>query len=218
MEIPYDSYSRLYGIDHWVKYKDLAYTGEHYGFGPSPPDQYALWKGNEMCNVIAGNVPKAVFFISQNSHTPYDSPLQIAEDWQLLNNGIQVVKKPSAFWTRPKFEKYGDAIEYQIRYLVDFIKKKGTENDLFIIIGDHQPPSLSIAMENFDTPYHIISKDKALLSCFGSYGLQKGLLPDEKGANMKQEALHWMLLRCLIATYGVKGDPVPEFLPNGIPY
>jgi hypothetical protein len=217
MEIPYDSYSRLYGIDDWVKYKDLAYTGEHYGFGPSPPDQYALWMGNQITYEIAGNAPRAVFFITQNSHTPYDSPGVIAEDWQSLNNNRNTTKKPSAFWSRPRFEKYGEVIEYQLRYLSDFIVKNGTDNDIFILIGDHQPPSMSMAMDNFDTPMHVISRDMAFIKCWDEYGLTQGLFPGEKNA-LRQEAIHWALLRSLIKTYAQEDAKFPPFLPNGIPY
>lgn len=217
MEIPYDSYSRLYGIDLWMKYKDLAYTGEHYGFGPSPPDQYALWKGDEMTSEIAGSIPKAVFFITQNSHTPYDSPNAVAEDWRTLNTDSGVAKKSSAFWSRPKFEKYGEAIEYQLRYLVDFIVKKGTSNDVFILIGDHQPPSLSIVMPDFDTPLHVISKNLAFVESWHEYGLTPGFIPDKKPV-FRQEAMHWSMLRSLISNYAHETAKLPEFLPNGIPY
>lgn len=217
MEIPYDSYSRLYGIDEWVKYKDLAYTGEHYGFGPSPPDQYALWKGNQRTCEIAGNAPRALFFITQNSHTPYDSPGVIAEDWQSLNDNRNPIKKPSAFWSRPKFEKYGEAIEYQLQFLADFIVKNGTDNDIYILIGDHQPPSMSMAMDNFDTPMHVVSKDMAFIKCWDEYGLTPGLIPVEKNP-LRQEAIHWALLRSLIKTYAKEGAKLPPFLPNGIPY
>lgn len=218
MEIPYDGYSRLYGIDHWVKYKDLGYTGEHYGFGPSPPDQYALWKGDELTRQIAGSTPRAVFFITQNSHTPYDSPQGVAENWNALNKNGYLTKKPSAFWSRPKFEKYGAAIEYQLRYLVDFIQKKSTENDVFILVGDHQPPSLSIALESFETPIHVISQSSAFVESWPEYGLVHGLIPDEKSPPLRQEAIHWALMRSLIKIYGTEYSKLPPFLSHGIPY
>lgn len=218
MEIPYESYSRLYGIDHWIKYKDLEYRGEHYGFGPSPADQYALWKGDAMSDEISDTRPKAVFFITQNSHTPYDSPLEVAEDWQQLNHGQSSEKKPSAFWSRPKFEKYGEAIEYQLRYLVDFIVRKGTERDIFILIGDHQPPSLSIALDSFETPLHVISKNSAFVNRWSEFGLQPGLIPDDQVAPLRQEAMHWAMLRSLLSVYAEPGARLPVFLPQGIPY
>jgi hypothetical protein len=218
MEIPYESYSRLYGIDHWIKYKDLEYSGVHYGFGPSPPDQYAIWKGDEMATKIIGNNPKAFFFITQNSHTPYESPETVADDWRSLNSGREVRKKESTFWSRPKFEKYGDAIEYQLKFLIDFIINKPTSDDIFILVGDHQPPSLSRTVENFDTPIHIISKDKAFIESWEAYGCVPGMIPDSSIHPIRQEALHWALLRTLIGSYADGQYSLPEFLEKGIPY
>ncbi len=218
MAIPYESYSRLYGIDHWIKYKDLEYTGEHYGFGPSPPDQFALWKGDLLARDIAGEAPRALFFISQNSHTPYESPESIAEDWRSLNSPQDVSRKSSAFWSRPKFDKYGSAITYQLQYLVDFIVKSGTEKDIFILVGDHQPPSISVAFDNFETPLHIIAKDPAFLRHWGEYGLAPGLIPGATNTPLQQEALHWAMLRNMIRTYAPESSVLPAFLPHGIPY
>ena len=218
MEIPYDSYSRLYGIDHWIKYNDLEYTGAHYGFGPSPPDQYAIWKGDELCSEIAADTPKALFFITQNSHTPYESPDGVAEDWRRLNDGSYTVKKPSAFWSRPKFERYGQAIRYQLDALTDFIVSKQKADDIFILVGDHQPPSLSRAVDNFDTPMHVISRDQEFIQHWEAYGLVPGMLPDRQKPVMRQEAVHWAMLRALISSRAVRYDALPHFLEEGIPY
>jgi hypothetical protein len=218
MEIPYDSYSRLYGIDHWIKYSDLDYTGAHYGFGPSPPDQYAIWKGNTIVDQLAAETPKAIFYISQNSHTPYESPVEITHDWKTLNDGSYVEKKPSAFWSRPKFEKYGDAIEYQLNYLTDFIMRKEAEDDIFILVGDHQPPSLSRRLDNFDTPLHVISKNAEFIKRWEEYGCAPGLVPDSKQAPIHQEALHWALLRTMIPSFAGTDRRLPEFLERWIQY
>ena len=218
MEIPYDSYSRLYGVDHWIKYKDLAYHGEHYGFGPSPPDQYALWKGTEHAEQIAAGLPRAIFFITQNSHTPYDSPHKVADDWRSLSDGSDVVKKPSAFWSRPKFEKYGEAMQYQLQFLSDFILRHGREDDVFILAGDHQPPSLSQTIDNFDTPIHVISKQRAFVDAWSQYGFNTGMLPVPGPAGMQHAGFHWAMLRTLIGQFGVPGSVLPEYLPEGIAY
>jgi hypothetical protein len=218
MEIPYDSYSRLYGIDHWVKYKDFAFRGEHFGFGPSPPDQYALSRGDEMCAQIAQGHPRAVFFISQNSHTPYDTPQTVAEDWRSLNRETTGVRKASAFWSRPKFEKYGMAIEYQLRYLAEFITSQAQDDDIFLLIGDHQPPSISISFDNWDTPMHVISKNADFVQRWKEYGFVEGLIPSTESSPVTQEAVHWALLRSILQSYG-EGNPVlPDFLPGGIEY
>ena len=217
MEIPYDRYSRMYAVDEWIKYKDLGYEGFEYGFGPCPPDQYSLGFANEKIREQTDG-PFALFFITQNSHTPYDSPYEVAEDWRELSNPESRTEKQSQFWSRPKFEKYGRAINYQLDFLADFILKEGGENDLFVLIGDHQPPSLKKDIRNFETPLHILSKNRTLVDFLHAEGLSSGLHPGRANQAFRQEGLRTLVLRALIHTYGRGETPLPEHLPNGIPY
>lgn len=217
MEIPYDRYSKLYGVDHWIKYFDLEYVGPEYGFGPSPPDQYAInFAGERIRSQTEG--PYAMFYITQNSHTPFESPTEVVEDWrQLRDENFQITQK-SKFWSRPNLDLYGDAIEYQLKYLTDFILRSNGEEDIFILVGDHQPASLSIDIERHETPVHIIGRNRAFVERWKEYGLQGGMDPSSSDVVLPQESLHWALMRCLIGEYGQKGAKRPDFLPNGIPF
>jgi phosphoglycerol transferase MdoB-like AlkP superfamily enzyme len=217
MKIPYNEYSRMYGFDHWITYQDIGYKGKHYGFGPSPPDQYAICYADQQITA-AGTEPFALFFITQNSHTPYESPEKAVDDWRLLLDPGSEMKEPSKFWSKPDFGLYLDAIKYQLDYLTDFISKTGNERDIFILIGDHQPPSLSIPIDNFDTPLHIISKDKEFTELWSEYNFSPGLLCDPALDPIRHEALYTALRRTLIKRFGKKDTPLPVYLPEGIPY
>ena len=35
-------YMSFFGVDKWLRYGDLGYVGQRYGWGPAPPDQYVL--------------------------------------------------------------------------------------------------------------------------------------------------------------------------------
>jgi len=260
MEIPYDQYSTLYGIDKWIKYKDLNYQGREYGFGPSPPDQYAIHfaeeelrtsthinvvqqqpskhselsthdkdlKQEQISKHVEGSAlkglsinespPRAMFFITQNSHTPFETPTQVVDDWRELSDEKDRTSTKSKIWSKPDFARYGDAIEYQIRFLTDFILKKGRKDDIFILIGDHQPASLSIPISKFETPIHVISKDQEFVRLFNEYGFLEGMHPGGSKTPIAQEAIHWALLRSLIRRYGEEGAKLPDYLPNGIPF
>ncbi len=202
---------------HWIKYFDLEYIGPEYGFGPSPPDQYAInFAGEKITSQTDG--PYAMFYITQNSHTPFESPTEVAEDWwQLRDENFQTAQK-SKFWSRPNLDLYGDAIEYQLKYLTDFILRSGGEEDIFILVGDHQPASLSIDIERHETPVHIIGRNKGFVERWKEYGLRHGMDPSASDVVIPQEALHWALMRCLIGEYAQKGAKQPDFLPNGIPF
>ena len=216
MEIPYSEYSRLYGIDHWILHKDLDYCGPLYGFGPSPPDQYALNFAIDRIRSEKG-MPYALFFISQNSHTPYHTPEEVAEDWRTLNDAGASATNRSLFWSKPRFEDYGKAIAYQLDYCIDCILRQGTEQDLFVLVGDHQPASLSVPIDTFQTPVHLISKDPALIKAMQGYGFQQGLRARDDQVT-RHEALYWALMRSLLATCAQPADRLPEFLEQGIPY
>ena len=217
MEIPYDRYSLLYGVDNWIKYFDLEYTGPEYGFGPSPPDQYALHFAHEKIKRETEG-PRAMFYITQNSHTPFESPTEVVDDWQSLRDENYTAPQKSKFWSRPNLDLYGEAIEYQLKYLTDFIRKRGEDDDIFILVGDHQPASLSIEVQKRETPIHIISKNKSFIDGWNEYGFVKGMNPAEAEKTIAQEAIHWALLRRLIGEYAKEGAKLPEFLPNGIPF
>jgi len=237
MEIPYDQYSTLYGIDNWIKYKDLNYKGKEYGFGPSPPDQYALYFAEEALSIskhdqisqddknsdtadkiLKEDPPRALFFITQNSHTPFETPTEVVADWRELIDKDHAAASKSKIWSKPDFARYGDAIEYQIRFLTDFILNKGRKEDIFILVGDHQPASLSIPISKFETPIHVISKDREFVRLFSEYGFREGMYPGGSETPIAQEAIHWALLRSLIRKYGEEGAKLPDYLPNGIPF
>lgn len=215
MDIPYAEYSRMYGIDHWIKYADLEYVGKLYGFGPSPPDQYALHFAEEKIRKESEG-PFAVFFITQNSHTPYETPDEVVDDWRDLVNRDEAMNEPSRFWSRPKFELYAKAIKYQMEYLTHFILQKGREGDIFLLIGDHQPASLSKEIKSFETPVHVIAKNAGFLETFIEQGFNRGFLTDRDGS-INHEAIYSIFQAAMLNTC-VSGDIEHYILHNGIPY
>ncbi|MDX1407589.1 MAG: hypothetical protein R3330_05630, partial [Saprospiraceae bacterium] len=217
MEIPYEEYSRMYGIDHWILHADLDYAGREYGFGPSPPDQYAL---NFALDSIRAeqSPPYALFFISQNSHTPYDTPQDVVDDWRSLRKPTASTNGRSLFWSKPKFADYGKAISYQLRYLIDAVIKQGGPQDIFLLVGDHQPASLSVPIETFHTPVHVIAQDQEFIRSMSTYGFSPGLLIRDTEQVTRHEALYWAFMRSFLGRYGNPQHQLPEYLETGIPY
>ena len=97
--------------------------------------------------------------------------------------------------------------------MFDFIRKNGRSNDIFVIVGDHQPPALGTT--DFKTPIHIISKDATFVSGFLNYGFSEGLLP-ETHQEMNHEGFYSMFLREFIRNYGTDSTNLPSYFPNGI--
>lgn len=220
MKIPWETYSRYYSVDEWIIYKDLNYNGPLYGFGPSPPDQYAL---NFAANRIREKAeePFTLFYITQNSHSPFESPKTVAEDWQTLNTGVENIPQASKFFEKPTKKDYKEAMKYQMDFLMDFVQKQGGENDLFIIIGDHQPPVLTPRESPQETPVHIIAhqKHKAFIDHFKTNGFVPGLLADPNKPNLKHEGLYSLWMRHFLQ-YFSKVDPskLPPYFPDGLDF
>ncbi len=216
MEIPWDKYTKIYTVDQWIRFEDLNYNGKLYGFGPSPPDEYAL---NFAYNFIQKNdaekEPYTLFFISMNSHTPFFAPKISENGWENLNKDPEEFVQKSVFLKKPKLSDYGNAINYQLTYLIRFISEHGG-NDLFVLIGDHQPPVIAKSKDGFETPVHIISRDSTFIDGFEKYGFNRGLQIDDLNKSVRHEGLYSIFLREFMRNYADSSAILPNYLPEGI--
>ena len=215
LRIPWDRYSLFYGADEWIRFKDLNYYGGQNGFGPSPPDQYSISFANDYIRKKEIN-PFTLFFISQNSHNPFYCPDSIVSDWRSLNNNLQKRPAESAFLKRPKSVDYSKAISYVMRTFIQFIILNGKNNDIFILIGDHQPPILTEKKDGFDTPVHIIVSDSLFCAGFSKYGFTQGMTISGNSRTIKHESIYSMFMHEFIRNYGSDTTHLPVYLPDGI--
>ena len=211
-------YKKFYGVDRWMRYTDLDFKGSHYGWGPSPPDQYALHFAHETFN-DSSNKPIFSFFITQNSHYPWAPLPEVVNDWRTLNvkTTEEPVPLPEAIPHEIRRNNYFNSIEYELKFLTDFILKTGDDQSIYILIGDHQPPRVSRRSDGFDTPVHIISKDTAFVDVFREYGFVRGLIVPDAQPRMQHEGFYSMFVRALVAQYGKGIRLLPDYLPSGIP-
>jgi hypothetical protein len=216
LEVPWETYSRFYSIDKWINFPDLDYTGRLYGFGPSPPDQYSLnFAGRYINSNSAG--PHALFFITQTTHNPFYSPDSLASDWQSLNGQPDSETfHASVFLKKPRISDYAKAVHYDISALVQFITQVPDSNAVFILIGDHQPPVITGAHDGFETPIHIISRNKDFTRTFMQFGLREGMIADEKAIPIRHEGIYSMFMREFVRFYGTDQSHLPEYQPYGI--
>ncbi|MCO5196062.1 MAG: hypothetical protein M9930_22620 [Anaerolineae bacterium] len=218
-DVDWGAYEQFYGTDRWLNFDDLAYDGPVYGWGPAPPDQYALNFVRE--NVMTKSAePQLLFFITQNSHYPWAPLPQIVKDYRAYLTGEfgQVVTDfdPTALPNVRMRENYMQSIEYEMTVLFDFIRETGDEDALFVLIGDHQPQRVSKRLDGFDTPLHILSRDPALIDALGTYGLEPGLLVAEPEPALHHEGLYSLLMNLLLGEYGSGVKVPPPYRPNGM--
>ncbi len=215
LRVPWELYSRFYAANEWIRFKDLDYHGNQYGFGPSPPDQYSISYANDYIQK-KGITPYTLFFISQNSHSPFYGPDSVVTNWRSLNNTKPMSKPVSAFFKNPQFSDYYKAITYDLNSFVQFIITEGKDNDIFILIGDHQPPILTNQDDGFDTPVHIIVRDSLFGSGFSKYGFTPGMLISGNHKAIKHEGIYSMFMHEFIKNYGTDTTHLPIYRPEGI--
>lgn len=214
----WNSYKSFYGVDEWLRYSDLEYSGKRYGWGPAPPDQYVLAYARDVA-MAEQDKPIAMFYITQNSHYPYQPLPTLADDWRALNTPSATgdpVPEEGISHTQLR-TNYLKAINYEIEMLTDFIVNNNDENAIFFLIGDHQPPSVSRRADSFDTPIHIISRDPAYIEKLANYGFVNSLIVDDtQPTTLRHEGLYSMIARTLLQTYGTQPSSAPNYLPNGV--
>lgn len=209
--IPWEKYRCFYRVDEWVKYENLAYDGELFGFGPAVPDQYALHYTKELMQQT--DTPKALFFLTVSSHNPFLTP-EFESDWKTLNNTERSKIDGANLLVNPTFSNYHKAMEYELIMLSDFIRTNKDTNAIYVLFGDHQPPLLTSALDDFETPMHVISKNKNFVAEFKKYGFVDGATP-QIGSGIKHESFLTMFLIAFQNAYGTNESSI-EYLPNGI--
>ncbi|NBC83489.1 MAG: sulfatase-like hydrolase/transferase [Bacteroidetes bacterium] len=211
--IPWDKYSRFYAVDEWITFEDLQYNGKMYGFGPAPPDQYSLnYAVEEIIDTYSQ--PFTLFYITQNSHTPFCAPDSVSNNWRTLNSGSSIERPESVFIQKPNNEDYIKSIEYQIDFISDFICRSDS-NNIFLVIGDHQPPHLTTENDGFETPVHIIAKDTSFISGFTEYGFNNGYIISSRDEIIHHEGIYSLFMREFLRNYA-NIDSLPVYRPKGI--
>ncbi len=214
--VPYQQMTAFFGIDQWILAQDIAYSGPAYGFTESPADQYVLNFAQDQIEKENEESPYLLFYLTKNSHSPFISPGEVVSDWKSLNNGSHE-NIGHEFLQEPTFEDYQKAITYQLDFLSDFILKRANQNDIFLLIGDHQPHVLG-DHEKYgnDTIVHVIGQNESFINGFNAYGFQDSL--EMLNHPIKHESIYSMFIREIIRTYGKEGANLPPFETNGITF
>ncbi len=215
--IPENKINRFWGFDDWIMYNDIPYEGYKYDYLGGLPDQYALgYFEDEITKNVSA--PKFLFFITMTSHGPWYDPPPIVADWRKLDD-IKNEKAPEL--KGESIDRYQKAMEYELRVVTDFIKEKTNKNSIFVLLGDHQPPTLEYKIWDYSddaaTPLHIISKDTVFVNSFIKYGLQPGMNVDISNKQyLQHQGIYSLFLRQLINKYGEEGAELPQYFPNGL--
>lgn len=184
--------NNVYHKDRVFSFEDLNYHGITQNWG-HVPDQYSLYYVWE--NYLK-DLQKPVFFtfLTISSHAPWYPRPQYVDKWQSLNtsnieaasNGPKLFESIFSRLKMKWFQKHGHdrdlqsyfaTIQYEWAVLKNFILENAREQDLFMIIGDHQPYLAAHDGSSDATLFHVISKDRKNVSAFSLPAMSSQLLP-----------------------------------------
>ena len=189
--------SNAYGFDETFYFQDMQYTGPRYGWG-IVPDQYSLNLAHERF-VAPTDEPVALLFEMVASHTPWDPPPPLVNDWRSLNDPdarptarlaatagtMQVPVAHAEAAPEPPLSNVSAednapvhrlfrAIRYDWQVISEYMRNQMPDSSLVVVLGDHQPPILST--DSDAVPVHIFSRDPAHIDAAVSHGFHRGLL------------------------------------------
>ena len=212
--------NRFWKFDHRYFFPDIPYKGYEYDLYGGIPDQYTLgWATDE----LLAKTDKPTFYtsITMNSHGPWHYKMPpIVDDWRTLSDikkpfGEEVIDKDMRIFS------YWTAMDYQLNMLTHYIKTKGQDNSVYVILGDHNPGGLEYKLYNkfnkWATPIHVISKDSSFVQSFHQHGFTKGMKVDTSQFKiMRHMGLYSLLTRQLLENYGEEEEVLPDYLPWGL--
>lgn len=189
----------FYAFERALVAGDYGYGGPVFDFGRFN-DQYLL-------NVLASEQgepgdprPRFLMAILVSTHVPFRVVPPYIEDWSTIGDGsIYHELGRQTFnnnWlTGGEYpEGYTASFDYTLQVVVDYVIQFGREDELFLVLGDHQPRiPISEQTATFSVPFHVMSRNRELLQPFRYYGLEPGLVPSQPAPHPRMDRIYPML-------------------------
>lgn len=215
-KVDWDHIKRSFDSHRIIDWDSIDYKGKTIKFFKVrniAPDQYALHKAQEIIDE-EGRAAYSLFNISLNSHYPFQSPETLVKDWKTL----QEVEPEMITKDLPVEERYAQSIQYQLDNSLSLINSVSSKEGVHVVFGDHQPPFITDEKYGFETPIHIIAKQKKFLEPFLEQGFQEGMtLPEHTdGAQINHEGFLSLFMQGLNKTYGREPERYLPYLPDGV--
>ena len=199
----------FFGFDHVYDSRNVGYRGPRFGY-PTMPDQFTLeafWR-LELAEPDRRPVMAEIDLIS--SHAPWSRTPHMV-DRALVGDGSVFVGMPDQLpsepqiWTSPERIRraYGDAVEYSLQCVVDFVADHGHDDLVVVVVGDHQPATVvSGTAAGHDVPVTVIARDPEVLDRIDSWGWEQGLRPGGDAPVVRMDEFR----DAFLAAYGAGGE------------
>jgi hypothetical protein len=181
-----DDYTGFYNYDTYILQDDFEYSGPFFTFGKLP-DQYQMHYIHSEIIDHTSSQPHFVQYILCSSHVPWNFIPPYIDSWEEFNSGNIYYNSERNTWYDNSwavgselFEGYAHSIRYSLESVFGYARTYLDQDDLLIVIGDHQPKfPVSEKGAGFGVPIHIIGKDRSILLPFLRFGYELGVLPPQ---------------------------------------
>lgn len=171
-----------YGFDRIYDQQGIGYRGPPMGWW-RVPDQFTLHAFHER-EIRSASRPLFAKVSLITSHIPYWPVPPYVTPWSRFDAGtayqgpLRSVAHDDYRDLEELSERYARSLEYQFRILGGFVQDYAPRRTLIVVIGDHQPPKLSLHdSDTWATPIHLFSRDPTLLTPFEPLGFTRTLTP-----------------------------------------
>ena len=172
-----------YGFDRIYDREGIGYRGPAMGWW-EVPDQYTLYALHQReIHTAARPLFAKVSLIM--SHIPYWPVPPYVTPWSRFDEGtayegpLRSIAHDDYRDLAELSERYVTSLEYQFRIIGGFLREFAPRPALVAVIGDHQPPKLSLHdSDTWATPIHLFARDPELLQPWEERGFTRTLLPE----------------------------------------
>ncbi len=172
-----------FGYDQILTESDLGYRGKPFNW-VTMPDQFTLASFERQSLDVPNRAPVFAEIALISSHAPW-TPVPSLLPWDELGDGrifdAQAVSgdAPDIVWRdRDRVrDQYRQSLDYSLRTVAAFARRRASHPTLMIVLGDHQPARfVSGDHGGRDVPVHVIGAPDTLARLEG-WGWTQGLIP-----------------------------------------
>ncbi|MXW37162.1 MAG: sulfatase-like hydrolase/transferase [Acidobacteria bacterium] len=172
-----------YGFDRIYDREGIGYRGPAMGWW-EVPDQYTLYALHQR-EIRTADRPLFAKVSLIMSHIPYWPVPPYVTPWSRFDAGtayegpLRSIAHDDYRDLAELSERYVTSLEYQFRVVGGFLREFAPRPALVAVIGDHQPPKLSLHdSDTWATPMHLFARDPQLLEPWEQRGFTRTLIPE----------------------------------------
>jgi hypothetical protein len=173
----------FYRYDTILDERRLDYRGPEFGWWRIP-DQYALARFAALELDVADRAPVYAVFPNVNTHLPFAPIPPLQADWvrMLTPTPFDAVPLANAMAREPNWtdmtQDYADSLRYTFGALGGFVRLRGKQAPVMIVLGDHQAAaSVSGPRANWDVPVHVLAPAGEIVEALKRAGFMPGMTP-----------------------------------------